>query len=167
MAPERVFRRDFVRRHRTPLAMAGVLACVDYGAFLQWLNAPSSLVRNITMAALVVLGLIALWTALWSLMTKLNHGAWDVRIHLTIASIGAALCAWGYWLAGLVAFAAQWSVLVKAGVAFVAGVALLALYLHLREATYYGRRISLALAGAVTLVIGAVAWILDDRRGHQ
>ena len=27
---ERVFRRDFVRRHRTPLAVAGVAACVGY-----------------------------------------------------------------------------------------------------------------------------------------
>ncbi len=160
VAPERVFRREFVRRHRTPLAMVGVLACLDYGAFLQWLNAPSSLVRNITMAALVVLGLIALWTALWSLMTKLNHGAWDVRIHLSIGSIGAAICAWGYWLAGLVAFAAQWAVLVKAGIAFVGGVALLTLYLHFREATHYERPVSLALAAVSTVVIGAVAWIL-------
>ena len=36
-----------------------------------------------------------------------------------------------------------------------------ALYLHVREATHYGRRIVLALAGAATLVIGAVAWIIS------
>ena len=38
--------------------------------------------------------------------------------------------------------------------------ALVALYLHLREATYYGRRISLAFACAAALVIGAIAWII-------
>jgi len=158
--PERDFRREFVRRHRTPLAAVGVSACIAHGGFLQWLDAPSSMLRSVTTAALIALGLIALWTGLWALITKLNHGSWHVRFHLTIASIGAAFCAWGYWVAGLVAFAAQWSVLVRIGVAVVGGVALVALYLHLREATHYGRRISLALAGAATLLIGAVAWII-------
>ena len=160
IGPERVFRRDFVRRHRTPLAAVGVSACIAYGGFLQWLNAPSSLFRNVTMTALVTLGLIALWTSLWALTTKLNHGIWQVRIHLTIASIGAAFCAWAWWLAGLAAFAAQRSWLVQAGIAVMGLTALAALYLHLREATYYGRRVSLALACASTLVIGAIAWII-------
>ena len=150
-----------MRRHRTILAAAGVSACIAYAGFLQWLDAPSSMLRNITTAVLVTLGLIALWTGLWSLATKLNHGSWHVRVHLTIASIGAAICAWGYWVAGLVAFAAQWSVLVQVGVAVMGAAALVVLYLHLREATHYGRRIVLALAGAATLVIGAVAWIIS------
>lgn len=160
IGPERVFRRDFVRRHRTLLAAAGVSACIAYGGFLQWLEAPSSMFRSVTMATLVVLGLIASWTGLWALTTKLNHGSWNVRIHLTIASIGAAACAWGYWVANLVAFAAQWSVFSRIGVAVVGATALMALYLHLREATHYGRRISLALAGVATLVIAAIAWIV-------
>jgi FHA domain-containing protein len=159
--PERVFRREFVRRHRTMLAAAGVSACIAYGGFLQWLDAPSSMLRSITTAVLVVLGLIALWTGLWALATKLNHGSWHVRVHLTIASVGAAFCAWGYWVAGLVAFAAQWSVLVQIGVAVIGAVALVALYLHLREATHYGRRIALTLAGAATVVIATVAWIIS------
>ena len=158
---ERVFRREFVRRHRTILAAVGVLACIAYGGFMQWLDAPSTLLRNIATAVLVVLGLIALWTGLWALATKLNHGSWHVRIHLTIASIGAAFCAWGYWVSGLVAFAAQWSGWVAIGVAVIGVVTLVALYLHLREATHYGRHISLAMAGAVTLVIGTVAWIIS------
>ena len=157
---ERVFRREFVRRHRTPLATVGVLACAAFGGFLQWLDAPSSMLRSVTKGVLVALGVIALWTGLWALATKLNHGSWHVRLHLTIASIGAAVCAWGYWASGLVAFTAQWPVLVQIGFAAMAGVALVALYLHLREATHYGRRIALALAGAATLVIGAVASII-------
>jgi FHA domain-containing protein len=157
---ERVFRREFVRRNRTLLAAAGVSACIAYAGFLQWLDAPSSMLRSITTAVLVALGLIALWTGLWSLATKLNHGSWHVRVHLTIASIGAAICAWGYWVVGLLAFAAQWSVLVQVGIAAMGAAALVALYLHLREATHYGRRIVLALAGAATVVIGAVAWII-------
>lgn len=159
LAPERVFRRDFVRRHRTPLAAAGVTACIAYGGFLQWLDAPSSLLRSVTTAALVVLGLIAAWTGLWALTTKLNYGSWHVRVHATIASIGAAVCAWGYWVAGLVAFAAQWSVLARIGAGVVGAAVLLALYLHLREATDYGRRMALALAAAATVVIGAIAWV--------
>lgn len=159
LGPERVYRRDFIRRHRTLLAAAGVSACIAYGSFLQWLDAPSSMFRSVTTAALVTLGLIAIWIGPWTLTTKLNHGSWRVRVHVAIASIGAAFCAWGYWVAGLVAFATQWSVLVQTGVAVVAGTALAALYLHLREATYYGRRIALALAVAATLVIGAIGWI--------
>jgi hypothetical protein len=139
---ERVFRREFVRRHRTPLAAAGVSACIAYVGFRQ------------------SLGLIALWSALWALTTKLNRGRWEVRVHVTIASIGAALCAWGYWVAGLVAFAAQWSTLTQVGVAVVGATTLAAVYLHLREATYYGRRVALAMAGSVTLVIGVVAWVI-------
>jgi hypothetical protein len=156
---ERVFRRDFVRRHRTLLAAAGVSACIAFGGFLQWLDAPSSMLRRVTTAGLVALGVIALWSGLWALISKLNHGIWNVRVHVAIAAIATAFSAWGYWAAGLVAFAAQWSVLVQAGVAVVGAVALAALYLHLREATLYGRRIALALAGAATLVIGAIAWI--------
>lgn len=157
---ERVFRREFVRRHRTLLAAAGVSACLAYAGFHQWLDAPSSMLRSVTKGGLVALGLIALWSGLWALTTKLNRGSWQVRIHVTIASIGAAFCAWGYWVAGLVAFATQWSVLIQIGIAVVGVVALAALYLHLREATHYGRRTALALAGVATLVIGAIAWII-------
>jgi hypothetical protein len=160
IGPERVFRREFVRRHRTPLAAAGVAACIAFGGFLQWLDAPSSLLRSVTKAALVAFGVIALWTGLWSLTTKLNHGSWHVRVHAAIASIGAAFCAWGFWVAGLVAFTAQWSVLARIGIGVVGAIVLVALYLHLREATYYGRRVALALAATATLVIGAIAWVI-------
>lgn len=157
---ERVFRREFVRRHRTLLATAGVAACIAYAAFHQWLGAPSSLRRSVMTATLVALGAIALWTGVWILMSKLNRGRWEVRVHLAIASIGAAICAWGYWLAGLVAYAAQWSMLAQVGVVIVGATALVALYLHLREATHYDRRVSLALAGAATLVISTVASVI-------
>ncbi len=156
---ERVFRREFVRRHRTWLAAAGVAACLAYAGFHQWLDAPASLLRSVTIGALVALGVLAVWAGGWCLISKLNKGKWEVRVHLTVASIGVALCAWGFWVAGLVAFAAQWSVLAKVGVGVIGATALVAVYLHLRESTYYGRRISLALAGLVTLVISAVAWV--------
>lgn len=159
LAPERVFRRDYLTRRRTPLAVAGVAACMAFGAFLQWLDAPSSLLASVAKGALVAFGIVALWTAGWTLMAKLNRGAWNVRVHAAIGSIAAAFCAWGYWVAGLVAFAAQWSFLTRIGIAVVAATVLAALYGHLREATYYGRRVSLALAAAVTLVFGIAAWI--------
>lgn len=160
LGPERVFRRDFLTRHRTLLATAGVATCMAFGAFLQWLDAPSAMLRSVTKGALVAFGIIALWTAGWALMTKLNRGSWNVRVHATIASVAAAFCAWGYWVAGLIAFAAQWSFLVTIGIAVVAAAALAALYGHLREATYYGRRVSVALAGAALLVIGIAGWIV-------
>ncbi len=158
--PERIFQRDFVRRHRTVLAVAGVSACIAFGGFMQWLDAPALMLRGITTAALLALAVIATWTGLWALVSKLNQGRWEVRTHAAIASSGAALCAWEYWLAGPLAFATQWSVFVRLGVAAAGTVALAALYLHLRKATRYGRRTALALAGAATLVIGAIAWIV-------
>jgi FHA domain len=157
---ERVFRRDFVQRHRTLLAVAGLSACLAYAVFLRWLDAPSSLPRRATVAGLVTVGVIALWSGLWSLTTKLNLGSWNVRVHVTIASIAAAFCAWSYWVAGLVAFATQWSFLVQAGIGVVALTVMLAMYLHLREATHYGRRIALAVACAATLLFGAIAAIV-------
>lgn len=160
LEPERVFRRDYVRRHRTPLAAVGVLACLLFGMFMQWLDAPTPLLPGLAKGALVAFGVVALWTTGWTLMAKLNRGAWNVRVHATIASIGAAVCAWGYWVAGLVAFAAQWTFLLRVGIAVVVLAVLAAIYLHLREATYYGRRIALALAGTVTVVIGISAWLI-------
>jgi FHA domain len=157
---ERVFRREFIRRHRTLLACGGVAACLAYAGFYKWLDAPSSLLRSVTTAALVVLGVLAVWTGVWALMNKLNKGVWEVRVHLAIASIGTALSAWGYWVAGVVAYAAQSATLAKAGVAVVAAMVLAALYLHLREATRYGRHVSLSLAGAATLLIGVVASVI-------
>jgi len=157
---ERVFRREFVRKYRTPLATAGVAACVAYASFRQWLDAPPSLSRSFISATLVTLGVLAAWTGIWALMTKLNRGRWEVRVHLTIASMGAAFCAWGNWLGSLVAYAAQWSVLAQVGVVVVGATAFLALYLHLREATRYGRHIAAAFAGAATIVISAVAWVI-------
>jgi hypothetical protein len=157
---ERVFRREFVRRYRTPLAVIGVAACLAFAGFYQWLDAPTSLLRSALTGALVAFGALAIWTGFWALMSKLNKGRWEVRVHLTIASIGAAFCAWGYWVAALIAYAAQWSALAKVGVAVVGVAALAMLYLHLREATHYGRNMSLALAGAVTVLICAVAWVI-------
>ncbi len=157
---ERAFRREFVRRHRSLLAAFGVSACIAYAGFHQWLGAPASMLRRVATAALVALGLIALWTGLWALLSKLNRGRWEVRIHLTIASIAAALCAWGYWAAGIVAFAAQWSVLEQVGVVIVGLAALAAVYLHLREATHYERHVALAISAAAALVISAIAWIV-------
>jgi hypothetical protein len=157
---ERVFRRQFVRRHRTTLAALGVAACIAYAGFHQWLDAPLSVLRSTATAALVALGVIALWTGVWALTSKLNRGIWELRVHLTIASIAAAFCAWSYWVGGLVAFAAQWSMLAQVGVVVVGATALAALYLHLREATHYGRQVALALAGSAAIVISAVAWMI-------
>jgi hypothetical protein len=52
-------------------------------------------------------------------------------------------------------------VLAEIGVVVVGIAALAMVYLHMREATSYSRRISLAIAGAATAVISAVAWVVS------
>ena len=78
------------------------------------------------------------------------------RIAYAVSGSGPPLVLTMSWVSHL-EYAAQ--MLTRIGIAVVAATVLAALYGHLREATYYGRRVSLALAAAVTLVIGIAAWI--------
>lgn len=161
LPPERVFRRDLLRRHRTLLAALGVAACVGFVVFMQWLDAPESLAAPLLEAVLITLSGLALWTGLWSLVTHLNHGAWQVRIHLAIAANGGALCVWGYWLYQMGAFATQWHWLGWALAPCAAGAALLMMYLHLHQATHMTRNSAVMIAGITTLALGGTLWLID------
>ncbi len=161
LAPERPFRRDVLRRHRTALAVSGSLLCCAFAAFLQWTLAPEHLAQRILIAELIALAGLAVWVGAWTLVARLTVGAWRVRIHLAIAAICVGLWVWGYWLHGLAAFALQWRWL-GPFMALLAGiVAMVATWLHLRHATNLQRVAILPLSVLVALLCCGVWWLVD------
>jgi hypothetical protein len=163
LPPERPFRRDVLRRHRTLLAVAGLLLCFSFAAFLQWTFAPEHLAQRILIAELMVVAALAVWVAAWCLVSRLTAGAWQVRIHLAIAAFCVGLWMWGYWLYTLLAFAVQWQWLGPFAVLLAALIALDAAYLHLRHATHLRQLIALLLALIVPPLLGGVWWVVDQQ----
>jgi hypothetical protein len=161
LAPERQFRRDLLRRHRTALAVSGLLLCCVFAAFLQWTLAPEHLAQRMLIAELVALAGLAIWVGAWSLVARLTVGAWRVRIHLAIAAICVGLWVWGYWLHGLAAFALQWRWLGSFMAVLAGVVALCASWLHLQHATNFRRAASIPLAVVAALLCCGVWWLLD------
>jgi hypothetical protein len=161
LPPERRFRRDLLRRYRSLLALAGLLLCLAFAAFLQWTYDPEQLAQRILVAELLVVAGLTLWVGAWALVSRLTVGAWQVRVHLAIATCCVAMWLWGYWLYALGAFALQWSWLgtVMAGLAGL--VALLAAYLHVRNATTFQRVVAVLLAALAPLLGGGVWWLVD------
>ena len=161
VTPERMFRRDLLRRHRTLLAIGGLVLCFAFAAFTQWTEAPESLAPRVLIAELVAFSGLAVWLGFWALVSRLTVGAWQLRIHLAIAAVCVGLWVWGYWIYTAAAFALQWKWLwiIMAGMA--ACVALAAAYLHLRNATHYRRAICLALAVLAPLLLGGLWWLVD------
>lgn len=161
VTPERTFRRDLLRRHRTLFAIAGLVLCFAFAAFTQWAAAPEHLAPRLLIAELVAFSSLAVWVGFWALVSRLTVGAWQLRIHLALAAVCVGLWAWGYWIYTAAAFALQWKWLwiIMAGMA--AGVALAAAYLHLRNATHYRRAICVALAMLAPLLCGGVWWLVD------
>jgi hypothetical protein len=163
LPPEKPFRRDALLGHRTALAVGGTATCVGYAVFRQWLEAPVSLATAAATVVLLTLAGLALWTGLWATASKLNHGAWQVRVHLAIAACGAGLCSWLWWLAEIAAFATQWRWLGAAVAAIITTAVLVALYLHLRKATPFPPRAAVALATSGTIALAGAAWLLELR----
>jgi hypothetical protein len=160
---ERAFRKDLLRRHRTQLAVMGLLLCFTFAAFLQWIWAPGRLAQSILIAELVVVAALSLWVATWCLVSRLTAGAWQVRIHLAIAAVCVGLWMWGYWLYTVAAFALQWNWIGPFAVLLAALVALGAAYLHLRHATHLRPVVSLLLALVVPPLLGGVWWVVDQQ----
>jgi hypothetical protein len=161
LPPERHFSRDMLQRHRTLFAAAGLLLCFAFAAFLQWTYAPERLAPRVLIAELVALCGLAIWVGAWALVSRLTVGAWQLRIHLSIAAFCMGLWAWGYWLYLLGAFVLQWSWLWLAMACIAAGVALAAAYLSLRYATHFRRPASLLLALGAPLICSGVWWLVD------
>jgi FHA domain len=161
LAPERTFRRDLLRRHRTLFSVAGLVLCIAFAAFTQWTAAPENLAQRVLIAELVAAAGLAAWLGFWALVSRLTVGAWQLRIHLAIAAFCVGLWAWGYWIYTAAAFALQWQWLWIIMACMAAGVALAAAYLHLRNATHYRRAVCVALAVLAPLICGGVWWLVD------
>jgi FHA domain len=161
LAPERAFKRDFLRRHRTALAISGFLMCLAFAVLSQWLTASGRAAPRMLLAVLVTLAVLAVWVGFWSLVSRLGNGAWQIRIHLSIATIFIAICAWGYVLLQALSYMLQWRGL--AGVFLLAGalVALATAWLHLRNATPYSGFVALSLAVLAPLILGGLLWLVD------
>ena len=161
LPPERVFRRNLLRRHRTLLAITGFVMCLAFAVLSQWLAAPGEAGPRMLVAVLVTFAVLGVWVGFWSLVARLGIGAWQIRIHLSIAAIFVAVCAWGYALLQLLSYMLQWPGLV---VAFILAGALLALataWLHLRNATTYSPGVALVLGALAPLMLGGLLWLGD------
>jgi hypothetical protein len=161
LPPERAFRRDLLRRHRTALAVAGLVLCLTFAAFLQWMDAPERLAPRILIAELAALCVLAVWVGAWTLVSRLTLGAWQLRMHIAIAAFCLGLWAWGHWLYLLGDFALQWRAFGVVMTAAAAAVAMAAAYLHLRNATHLQRSAALMIAVLAPLACGGVWWLAD------
>jgi hypothetical protein len=161
LAPERPLHRDPLQQHRTVAAVAGLVLCLLFAAFMAWTRAPDQLAQGVVVAVLLAIALLAIWTGAWALVSRLTVGAWMVRIHLALAGLCVALWGWGFWLYTLAAFALQWRWLGPAVAALAAVVACLAAWRHLRYATHFHRPAAMALALLAPLLGGGLWWLID------
>jgi hypothetical protein len=161
LPPERAFRRDLLRRYRTTLAISGVVLCLAFAVLSQWLSAPGIAAPRMLIAVLVTVAVLGIWVGFWSLVSRLGIGAWQIRIHLSLAAVFVALCAWGYALLQALSYMLQ---LQSLGLVFLLAGAVLAFtsaWMHLRNATTYSPAVSVVLATLAPLLLGGVLWLAD------
>jgi hypothetical protein len=161
LPPERAFRRDLLRRYRTVLATGGLLLCLAFAVLSQWLAAPGLAAPRMLIAVLVTLAVLGVWVGFWSLVARLGIGSWQIRIHLSIAAIFVALCAWGYALQQALAYMLQWPGVPLVFILCGALLALVAAWLHLRNATTYSQPVAVVLASLAPVLLGGVLWLVD------
>jgi hypothetical protein len=146
LAPEKLFRRDILRRHRVPLAAAGLLLWLGFAVFIAWAQAPPKAAQDMVVAVLLAVAALGIWTGAWALVSRLTVGGWQLAIHLALAGFCLALWGWGYWLYTLAAFAFQWRWLGSFMVVLAGMVAFVVAWRHLRYATHLRRAATLTLA---------------------
>ncbi len=158
---ERLFRRDLLQRHRTLLACAGVLLCLLFAAFMAWTREPDKTGEAIIFAVLLAVLVLAIWAGTWTLVSRLTVGAWQLRIHLALASLCIALWGWGFWLYTVAAFAFQWRWLGVFTAVLAGAVSWLTAWRHLRYATRLHRAAALTLGVLAPLLSGGLWWLVD------
>jgi hypothetical protein len=163
---ERVFRRDFLQRYKTVLAIAGLLLVLGYAAFDQWLVATERLAPRMLATLLGVAVALGIWIGLWALITRIGHGAWTLRTHIAIAANATAIGAWSNWLLELGSFALQWPLTAVAAVIGISAT-MGALYLHLRKATHLSARTAASIAIAIPLVLGITTGWLNQQNNTR
>lgn len=161
LAPERALHRDPLQKHRTIASVAGLVLCLLFAAFMAWTRVPDQLAEGMLVAVLVAIGVLAVWTGAWALVSRLTVGAWQVRIHLALAALCVALWGWGYWLYTVAAFALQWRWLGPATAVLAGVVAFVAAWRHVRYATHFRRPAAMALALLAPLLGGGIWWLVD------
>lgn len=163
LPPERLFRRDLLQVYRTPIAIAGLAACLGFTIFMAWLMRPAAVVQAVIVGVLIAAVVLGLWAGSWALVSRLTVGAWQLRIHLALAAVCAALWAWGYWLHGLACFALQWRWITPVMVALAGVLAFVVAWWHLHYATRLKRYAAPALALLAPLLGGGAWWLLDQQ----
>ncbi len=163
LPPERLFRRDLLQVYRTPISVAGVAACLVFALFMAWMIMPARLGTGMLVGALLAGAALGVWAGVWALVSRLTVGAWQLRIHLALASICIALWAWGYWLYGVGMFAFQWRRLTPIMVVLAGVVAFVVAWRHLRYATRLRRVETLTLALLAPLLVGGLWWLVDQQ----
>lgn len=161
LAPERLFRRDLLQRHRSAFATGSVALCLAFAALMAWARYPENAAQNMLLAVLLAIALLAIWAGAWALVSRLSVGAWQLRIHLALAATCLALWAWGYWLQALAAFALQWRWLGSFMIALAGLVGFIAAWRHLRYATRMRRAAAMSLALLAPLLGGGLWWLVD------
>jgi hypothetical protein len=129
-----------------------------------WSQAPEQLGQQILVAELIVIAGLTLWVGNWALVSRLSVGAWQVRMHLSIAACCVALWLWGYGLYSVAAFALQWRWLGPFMVVMALLMAWGAAYLHIRNATNFQRVLALSLALLAPFLGGGVWWLAELQR---
>jgi hypothetical protein len=161
LAPERLFRRDALRRHRTLLAIGGVALCLLFAAFMAWTRVPERTGQGMLLAVLLAIVVLAVWAGSWTLVSRLTVGSWQLRIHVALAAICLALWGWGFWLYTLAAFAFQWRWLGACAAVLAAVVSFVIAWCQLLYATRLRGAAALLLAVLAPLLGGGLWWLAD------
>lgn len=158
---------DFLSPRRSlPLALGSGLVCIFFILYFSWLSAPRDLATPVTLGLLSATLVMAAWTAVWSLLTRVIHGRWRWLPHAAVfLTVMAAL----YGVDSLLEVLwfsfdlphGEWRemlMLVLAGMA--------AMYGHLLLAAPIRRQAALRVAICLPLLIAVPSiWMVE--RGHS
>ncbi len=159
LAPEQPVGGIGGRHRKLLLAASGVAALMAFTVFETWLEAPVDLVDALASELLPLTIVVAVWTSVWAMLTRLNLSVWRWLPHLAIASTALVGLGAGNWLLEILAFAAQ----IRSLPLFkLLGLFLLgawALYMHVRLATRIRPpRIAVATVILVGSLLGLMTW---------
>ncbi len=159
LAPEQPVGGIGGRHRKLLLAAAGVAALTAYTVFETWVEAPVDLADALASEFLPLTILVAVWTSVWAILTRLNRSAWRWLPHLAIASTALVGLGAGNWLLEILAFAVQTRSLQLFKLLGLFLLAAWVLYLHVRLATRIRPpRIAVATVVLVGSLIGLMTW---------
>lgn len=163
LAPERPDRESLRSRHREyAVSIIGGIFCAGLAGFAAWRAAPDDLPNAAVVNLLGGAAVLAAWFAFWVLLGRAVRSHWQWSGNAAITLGAAALGLWLWWGADVTLFATGAGRYRALGVGLILLVAALAIYLHIRTATRFGRRRSAAIATVVPLLgLAAFLWFLQ------